>query len=267
MVVTSPDGPTTTWPSRTLAGQTFAAITATRTTKEPTWPRPGLTIGNRQLPGILVPSKTDLFVAKARSKPPNDGEPSIFVVQHDFLAGEERDTPSYLGVGARATMFVNLSSRLCPSLKTLAVALEQDGARLYVHAHRADRYGFLRFDLSLSGLGGDLDTAISPVDGNIQEFLAVAYQTGVIELHLSRESSNTSLSCACSADAIEPVVDRALAELADAEHPATPTEHDSFVAKLRPALIAVNDSLDPSAAIPLTLTSSAPPFLALEVVI
>ncbi|MFI6503148.1 hypothetical protein [Nonomuraea typhae] len=267
VVVTSPDGPTTTWPGPTLAGQTCAVINGTGVPKDLTWPRPGLTIGDRRLPGILVPSNTDLLVVKARSEPPEDGKPSIFVVRRDFLAGEERDSPSYLGVGARATIFLNLSSRLCPSLKRLGAALQRDGARLYVHAHRAGRHGFLRLNLSLPGLDHDFDTAISPVDGNVQEFLAVACQTGVIELHLSHESSGTALSCACSAALVQPVADRALAELADAGHPATPAEHDAFNAGLRAALVAVNDSLDPTAAIPLTVTGSALSFLAIEVVI
>jgi hypothetical protein len=207
------------------------------------------------------------LVAKARSNPPGDGKPAVFVVRHDYLAGADRDQPSYLGVGARAAIFLNLSSRLCPNLDRLGAALQQNGARLYVHAHRADRYGFLRFNLDLSGLDHVLDTAVSPVNGNIQEFLAVAHQTEVIELHLSRESSDEALCCACSTDTLRPVVDRALAELAGAEHPASPAEHDAFAAGLGSALVAVNDSLDPAAAISLTVRVMVPSFVALEVVV
>lgn len=264
VVIASPGGPTTSWPGPTLAGQTFATIRAADS-GTPDWPRPGLTVGDRTLPGILVPSRTDMFVAKAKSDPPDDGKPNIFVVQHDFLAGKDRDNPSYLGLGARAAIYVNLSSRLCPDLNALGVALQQGGARLYLHAHRTDRYGFLRLNLDLSGLAYILDTAVSLVDGNVQEFLAVAHQTGVIELHLSRESSDEALCCACSTGTFRSVVDRALAEMADAEHPASPAEHDTFAAGLRSALVAVNDSLDPAAAISLTVTDSAPPFVALEV--
>lgn len=210
-----------------------------------------------------------MFVARARAKsdPQDDDKPNVFVVQHDFLAGADRDSLSYLGLGARAAIYVNLSSRLCPDLNALSAALQQDGAWLYLHAHRTDRYGFLRLSLELSGLAYNFDTAVSLADGNAQEFLAVAYQTGVIELHLSRESSDESLCCACSTSTFRSVVDRALAELADAEHPASPAEHDTFAAGLRSALAEVDDSLDPAAAISLTATDSVPPFVALEVVI
>lgn len=210
-----------------------------------------------------------MFVARARAKSDaqDDGEPNVFVVQHDFLAGADRDNLSYLGLGARAAIYVNLSSRLCPDLSALSAVLQRDGASLYLHPHRTARYGFLRLSLELAGLAYNFDTAVSLVDGNVQEFLAVAYQTGVIELHLSRESSDESLCCACSTSAFRSVVDRALAELTNAEHPASPAEHDAFAVGLRSALVEVTDSLDPAAAIPLTVTDSVPPFVALEVVI
>jgi hypothetical protein len=213
-----------------------------------------------------VPSETDRVVAKARKDYPGGGKPAIFVVRHDYLAGEERDQPSYVGVGGRAMIFLNLSARRCPDLQRLGAGLQSGSSSLYLHPHRAGRYGFLRLNLLLAGLDHDIDTGVSPVDGNVQEFLAVAYQTGTIELHLSRESSATVLSCTCSTSALRPVIDRALDELAAAEHPVSRAEHDTFVQGLRSALVAVNDSLDPAAAISLTVTDSAPSFVPLEVV-
>jgi hypothetical protein len=62
------------------------------------------------------------------------------------------------------------------------------------------------------------------------------------------------------------VIEHALVPLADAEHPAGRDEHRTFTAGPRPALVAVDDGLDPSAAITLTATDSAPSFVALEVV-
>lgn len=260
VVIASPGGPTTSWPGRTMADQTFATVRPPDSWP-PDWPRPGLTVGGTRLPGILVPSRTDRLVAKALA-----GEPAVFVVRHDYLAGEERDRPSYLGLGGRAMIFLNASARLCPDLDALGAALQQRGARLYVHAHRAGRYGFLRLDLVLPGLAYDLDTASSPVEGDLQEFLVVAHQTGVVELHISRESSGRTLSCACAATEFRSVVDRALTGLAGTAHPGTPDEQDTFAAELRSALPSANRGLDPAAAISLPVTDAAPSFVAVEVV-
>lgn len=243
-----------------MADQTFATVQPPDSWP-PDWPRPGLTIGGTRLPGILVPSRTDTLVARALS-----GEPPVFLARHDYLAGEERDRPSYLGLGARAMIFLNASSRFCPDLDALGAALQQHGAMLYVHVHRAGRYGFLRLNLVLPGLAYDLDTASSPVEGDLQEFLAVAHQTGVVELHISRESSGRTLSCACAATEFRSVVDRALAGLAGAAHPRTPDEQDVFAAELRAVLPSANRYLDPAVAISLPVTDAAPSFVAVEIV-
>lgn len=260
MVVASPGGPTTSWPGRTLADQTFASVRAPESWP-PAWPRPGLTVGGRQLPGILVPSRTDTLVARAK-----DGEPSVFVVRHDFLAGEVRDRPSYVGVGARAMVVLNASDRLCPDLNALGADLQRTGAVLVAQAHRAGRFGFLRLNLVLPGLAYDIDTSGSPVDGDLQEFLAVAHQTGIVELHVSSESTGRTLSCACSASGFRSAVDRALAGLADADHPAGPAEQDVFAAELRSVLPVVEYEVDRPAAIALRVIGGAPSFVAVEVV-
>lgn len=260
MTIASPGGPTTSWPGRTLADQTFAAVRVPETWP-PVWPRAGLTVGRRRLPGILVPSRTDTLVARALN-----GEPAVFVVRHDYLAGEELDRPSYVGLGARAMIFLNASARLCPDLTALGADLQEHGALLYVHAHRAGRFGFLRLNLVLPGLTYDIDTASSPVDGDLQEFLAVAHQTGVVELHVSRESSDRTLTCTCSASTFRAVADRALAGLAGTAHPGSPDEQLTFAEELRSVLGVVDRGLDPAAAIPLVVTDGAPSFVAVEIV-
>lgn len=265
VVIASADGPTTSWPSRTMAGQTFALIDAAG--YAPTWPRRGVTVGDRELPGIFVPSATDRVIAKAKDSAKGDGKPEVMVIAHDYLSGNDIDDPSYLGVGARAMVLVHLGAQRSPSIDDLGMALPRTDNRLYVQAHRAGRFGFLRFTLVVGGLSYDLDTGVSPVDGNIQEFLAVAHQTEAVELHLSRApDTETVLCCSCTATGIRAVIDRALAELAAAEHPGSAAEWDEFTAALPPALAGVNDSLDSAASVSLTVTGNMPSFLALEVV-
>ena len=126
-----------------------------------------------------------------------------------------------------------VTSRLCPGLDALTVDLERNGAQLYVHAHRVGRFGFLRLNLAVSVSWG-LRYRCLAGGGNVQEFFAAAPQTQVVELHLSRESGSEVLCYACSANALPSVVDSALTELAEVDHPADEASYDIFAERLKP---------------------------------
>ncbi|MHA4817513.1 hypothetical protein ACXZ65_24475 [Streptomyces aculeolatus] len=202
--------------------------------------RPGLLLGDRQLPRITVSSFTDRLTAHARSHhPPGTGQVAV-VMQHRSFA--EDDGVVFMGFAGRPGIVVRMTPRLRADLYDLGEAIAADGGVLYLDAHE----GFLRATLVLPAMTVDLDTGMLLREGNVQEFLAAAYATETVELHVQHTTHDRLLNYTCAAPGIRAVLDEGF-DLYTQPPPAD----------LRAALLAVNDRLNPAVRVPLRVTGNA----------
>lgn len=202
--------------------------------------RPGLTVGGRRLPPITVPSFTDQTAAQTRRNFPVGTGPVRVVTTHKTHA--EAGSVVYMGLGGRAAVVVDLTPDQRADLYDLGEAIEDTGASLYLDAHP----GFLRASLLLPSMDIDLDTGMVLGMGDVQEFLAAAHATETVELHISHATHDRLLPFACAAPGLRQVLAAGL-DLITLPAPAD----------LRGALMAVNDSLNPAAHVPLRVTGRA----------
>lgn len=207
--------------------------------------RPGLLLGERRLPRITVSSFTDRLADHARSLHPPGTGPVAVIMQHRTFA--EDDNVIFMGFAGRPGIVVRMTPRLRADLYDLGEAIVGDGAELYVDAHE----GFLRATLVLPATTVELDTGLLVREGNVQEFLAAAYATETVELHIQHSTHDRLLNYTCAAPGIRAALDEGF-DLYTQPPPAD----------LRSSLLAVNDSLNPAVRVPLRVTGNAD--LALE---
>ncbi|WP_181785624.1 hypothetical protein [Streptomyces phytophilus] len=210
--------------------------------------RPGLLLGDRQLPRITVSSFTDRLAAHARSLHPPGTGPVAVVMQHRTFA--EEDGVVFMGFAGRPGIVVRMTPRLRADLYGLGEAVAADGAVLYLDAHE----GFLRATLVMPAMAVELDTGLLLREGNVQEFLAAAYATETVELHVQHTTHDRLLNYTCAAPGLRAVLDEGF-DLYTQPPPAD----------LRAALPAVNDSLNPAVRVPLRVTGNADLALTYEV--
>ncbi|MDO0934058.1 hypothetical protein QQY66_21060 [Streptomyces sp. DG2A-72] len=210
--------------------------------------RPGLTVGGRRLPPIIAPSITDQTAAQTRRMFPAGTGPVDVGSSHRTHA--EAGSVVYMGLGGRAAVVVELTRDQRRNLYDLGEAIEDNGASLYLDAHP----GFLRASLALPSMDIDLDTAMLVGAGDVQEFLAAAHATETVELHIYHATHDRLLPFTCAAPGLREVLEAGL-DLITLPAPAD----------LRGALMAVNDSLNPAAHIPLRVTGRAELTIALDV--
>ncbi|MGP4005303.1 hypothetical protein [Streptomyces sp. 4N124] len=210
--------------------------------------RPGLPVGGRRLPPITAPSIADQTAAQTRRGFPAGTGPVRVVTSHSTYA--EAGSVVYMGLGGRAAIVVELTRDQCRNFYDLGEAIEDNGASLYLDAHP----GFLRASLLLPSMDIDLDTAMLVGAGDVQEFLTAAHATETVELHISHATHDGMLPLTCAAPGLREVLEAGL-DLITLPAPAD----------LRGALMAVNDSLNPAARIPLRVTGSAKLAITLDV--
>ncbi|MEV1079408.1 hypothetical protein AB0I98_14310 [Streptomyces sp. NPDC050211] len=210
--------------------------------------RLGLTVGGRRLPPIIAPSITDQTAAQTRRSFPAGTGPVDVHTSHSTHA--EAGSVVYMGLGGRAAIVVELTRDQRRNLYDVGEAIEDDGASLYLDAHP----GFLRASLALPSMDIDLDTAMLVGMGDVQEFLAAAHAIETVELHISHATHDRLLNFTCAAPGLREVLEAGL-DLITLPAPAD----------LRGALMAVNDSLNPAAHIPLRVTGRAELTIKLEV--
>ncbi|WP_407560287.1 hypothetical protein [Streptomyces sp. 184] len=202
--------------------------------------RPGLLLGERRLPRITVSSFTDRLTAHARTlHPPGTGPVSV-IMQHRTFA--EEDGVVFMGFAGRPGIVVRMTPQLRADLYDLGEAIAVDGAVLYVDAHE----GFLRISLVLPEMAVELDVGLLLREGNVQEFLASAYATETVELHIQHTTHDRLLNYTCAAPGLRAVLDEGF-DLYTQPAPAD----------LRASLLAVNGSLNPAVRVPLRVTGNA----------
>ncbi|GEC08683.1 hypothetical protein SSP24_63380 [Streptomyces spinoverrucosus] len=211
-----------------------------------------------RLPPIKEPSKTEQFAQDARrDRPADEHWTSTRVFPYVDLLRDRDDSPLYLGVSGRPAILLRLSGRMRADLDGLGELIRDKGADLFLQGHRLGRYGMVRAVLQLPEYDLIFETPLTLAHGDVQEFIAAAYQDEAVELHLAHAHDARSLGFACRAAGIQPVVDAVLDAVRGLRHPTTPAEQAAPVAALEARFPQISDGLSDGTRIRLSVTGRA----------
>jgi len=186
------------------------------------------------LPPITMPSMTEKLALQAGGRPAI-GAGTMTVLAFTSVFIEDRlDAPALVGVGSRAAVVLRLTPARRSDLYELGEAIWDSGVVLSLQAHQVGRYGLLRAVLELPATRhGYFETCLPLSDGDVQEFVAAAGESGVVDLHIDHTTHDRILPYSCRAAGIGEVIDTALDALSDLDHPGTQGELAEARAGLR----------------------------------